>query len=295
MLKTPRSTRRSPAPETAPAADTPVVVVHGTPQAAVTHLRDLQACGVQELYGLAHAEGVASPTGLSKAELVVEIARARAGRGHTLRAEGTLEVLSDGYAFLRHAHASYLNSPDDVYVSPAQVRRLGLQTGMTIEGPVRAPLERQQYLALLQVAAVNGTDPERVGDRVLFQDRTPLHPDRRLFLEAGAEDLNLRVIDLVTPVGKGQRGLIVAPPRTGKTVLLRRSRSASCATTRSAMSSCCSSTSGPRRSPRCGGWCAARRPRSSARRSTAPPTSTSASPRWRWRRPAAWWSSARTW
>ncbi len=139
-----------------------------------------------------------------------------------LRAQGTLEVLPDGYGFLRQPQSNYLNSPQDVYVSPAQVRRLGLQTGMTVEGPAREPLEGQQYLALLQVEKVNGTDPEQIGQRVLFTDLTPLHPDKRLFLESDPADLNTRVIDVVTPIGKGQRGLIVAPPRTGKTVLLQR-------------------------------------------------------------------------
>jgi transcription termination factor Rho len=222
MMKT-SIRRRFPTRETdTPAADTPVVVTNGTRETAVTRLADLQTRGVEELQDLARAEGVPSPGGLSKPELIVEIARARGRRGHTLRVGGTLEILPEGYGFLRSTQASYLNSPEDVYVSPAQIRRLGLQTGMTVEGVARAPFDGQQYLALLQVEAVNGGDPERVGDRVLFQDRTPLHPDERLVLEADPDDLNLRVIDLATPIGKGQRGLIVAPPRTGKTVLLQK-------------------------------------------------------------------------
>jgi transcription termination factor Rho len=187
-----------------------------------THLSDLQALSVQELLHLAREEDIPSAAGLSRQQLIVEIVRARSLKGHTLRGSGTLEILPDGYGFLRHAQWNYLNSPEDIYVSPAQIRRLGLHKGMTIEGPIRAPLEGQQYLALLQVGSVNGQDPEQVAQRVVFQDLSPLHPDERLVLEAGPEDLNMRVIDLVTPIGKGQRGLIVAPPRTGKTVLLQK-------------------------------------------------------------------------
>jgi len=137
-------------------------------------------------------------------------------------AEGTLEVLPDGFGFLRRARCNYLNSPDDVYVSPAQIRLLVLRTGMTVRGLVRPPREGEQAFALMQVEAVNGQEPTRIAGRVLFEDRTPLHPNRRLILGRDPEEIELRVIDLVTPIGKGQRGLIVAPPRTGKTVLLQK-------------------------------------------------------------------------
>jgi transcription termination factor Rho len=187
-----------------------------------THLGELQSRSVEDLFELARAEGITSPGGLSKQQLIVEIVRARSRKGQTLRGSGTLEILPDGYGFLRMPQWNYLNSPEDIYVSPAQIRRLGLRTGMTIEGPIRPPLEGQQYLALLQVGSVNGAHPEQVAQRVNFEDLTPLHPEGRLMLECGPEDLNLRVIDLVTPIGKGQRGLIVAPPRTGKTVLLQK-------------------------------------------------------------------------
>ncbi len=220
-LKTPRRPRRSTAPEAEPRPERRAEVVLRTVE-NVTDLGELQAQSVQDLIDLAHAEGVQSAAGLSKQQLIAEIIRARSRKGDTLRGSGTLEVLPDGYGFLRMPQWNYLNSPEDIYVSPAQIRRLGLRTGMTVAGPIRPPLEGQQYLALLQVESVNGEAPEDVAQRVVFQDLTPLHPDRRIVLESGPEDLNLRVIDLVTPIGKGQRGLIVAPPRTGKTVLLQK-------------------------------------------------------------------------
>jgi transcription termination factor Rho len=136
--------------------------------------------------------------------------------------EGTLEVLPEGYGLLRRAEANYLNSPKDVYVAPSQLRRFGLRTGMTVRGPVRPPQGGQQYVALAQVDAVDGQDTERAQDRPAFEELTPLHPQERLLLETSGDEINMRVMDLVTPIGKGQRGLIVAPPRTGKTILLQK-------------------------------------------------------------------------
>jgi transcription termination factor Rho len=136
--------------------------------------------------------------------------------------EGTLEVLPEGFGFLRRAEASYLHSPDDLFVPANLVRRLGLATGMVLRGRARPRAEGQQHAALAQVESVDGLTPEERGDRPRFEDLTPLHPSRRLLLETSADDLGPRVIDLVTPVGKGQRGLIVAPPRTGKTILLQK-------------------------------------------------------------------------
>ncbi len=182
-------------------------------------IRSLQQTSVPELLRIAHEEGVAEPAGLSKQRLIVEIARAR---GQTIRGGGTLQILPDGFGFLRMTEHSYLNSPEDIYVSPAQIRRFGLRTGMTVEGPVRPPVEGQQSFALLQVESVNGMDPEQPAAQVLFEDLTPLHPSKRLILETDPGELNTRVVDLVTPIGKGQRGLIVSPPRAGKTVLLQK-------------------------------------------------------------------------
>jgi transcription termination factor Rho len=137
-------------------------------------------------------------------------------------AEGTLEVLPEGYGFLRRAEANYLHSPDDLFVPANLVRRLGLSSGMVVRGQAGARAEGQQHAALVRVESVDGLTPEERGDRPRFEDLTPLHPSRRLILETGPEELGTRVIDLVTPVGKGQRGLIVAPPRTGKTILLQK-------------------------------------------------------------------------
>jgi transcription termination factor Rho len=133
-----------------------------------------------------------------------------------------LEVLPDGYGFLRSAAHNYLASPEDIYVSPIQIRRLGLRTGLVVEGPIRLPVEGQENFALMQVEAINGRSPEEKTSATVFEDLTPLHPNRRLVLETSAEELPMRVVDLVTPIGKGQRGLIVSPPRAGKTVLLQK-------------------------------------------------------------------------
>src|SRR5262249_43815342 len=138
------------------------------------------------------------------------------------RGSGTLEVLPDGYGFLRSVAHNYLASPEDIYVSPSQIRRVGLRTGLIVEGPIRLPVEGQDNLALMQVEAVNGDSPEAKSSPTIFEDLTPLHPNRRLVLETSGDELAMRVVDLVTPIGKGQRGLIVSPPRAGKTVLLQK-------------------------------------------------------------------------
>jgi transcription termination factor Rho len=159
---------------------------------------------------------------VTRESLIEEFVRTDDLKSDTTREEGTLEVLPDGYGFLRRAQRNYWNSPHDIYVSAALIRGWELRTGMTVRGPVQAPTEGQRTCALRQVETVNGIEPERIGERIPFQDGTPLHPNRRLLLETEADELGTRVIDLVTPIGKGQRGLIVAPPRTGKTVLLQK-------------------------------------------------------------------------
>ena len=148
--------------------------------------------------------------------------RRQVERNEIVRGSGTLEVLPDGYGFLRSAAHNYLASPEDIYVSPSQIRRLGLRTGLVVEGPIRLPIEGQENFALMQVEAVNGHPPEEKTRPTVFEDLTPLHPEKRLILETTAEELSTRVIDLITPIGKGQRGLIVSPPRAGKTVLLQK-------------------------------------------------------------------------
>src|SRR2546422_6262857 len=135
--------------------------------------------------------------------------------------EGTLEVLPDGFGFLRIPDYNYFPCPDDIYISPRQIRRFGLRTGSVVSGQIRPPKENERYFALLRVEAINYSDPEMLTQKVVFDDLTPLHPNSRLILEADPTEINMRVMDLLTPVGKGQRGLLVAPPRTGKTVLLQ--------------------------------------------------------------------------
>jgi len=175
-----------------------------------------------KLFALAEKEGIAEHTGMNRAQLIVAVVRRQVERGEVVRGSGTLEVLPDGYGFLRSAAHNYLASPEDIYVSPSQIRRLGLRTGLVVEGPIRLPIEGQENFALMQVEAVNGHPPEEKSRPTVFEDLTPLHPNQRLRLETAPDDLSVRVIDLFTPVGKGQRGLIVSPPRAGKTVLLQK-------------------------------------------------------------------------
>jgi transcription termination factor Rho len=187
-----------------------------------TRLDDLYRLPMPKLFALAEREGIGEHTGMSRVQLIVGIVRRQIERGEVVRGSGTLEVLPDGYGFLRSAAHNYLASPEDIYVSPSQIRRLGLRTGLVVEGPIRLPIEGQENFALMQVESVNGRPPEEKGATTVFEDLTPLHPDKRLVLEGDPEDLSTRVVDLVTPIGQGQRGLIVSPPRAGKTVLLQK-------------------------------------------------------------------------
>jgi transcription termination factor Rho len=185
-------------------------------------LDDLYRLAMPKLFALAEREGIVEHTGMSRAQLIVGIVRKQVERGEVVRGSGTLEVLPDGYGFLRSAAHNYLASPEDIYVSPSQIRRLGLRTGLVVEGPIRLPIEGQENFALMQVESVNGHPPEEKVRPTVFEDLTPLHPNRRLVLETTPEELASRVVDLVTAIGKGQRALIVSPPRAGKTVLLQK-------------------------------------------------------------------------
>jgi transcription termination factor Rho len=160
-------------------------------------------------------------TGMRKQELIFEILRARAEKAGLIFSEGVLEVLPDGFGFLRAPDYNYLAGPDDIYVSPSQIRKFDLHTGDTISGQIRSPKEGERYFALIKVEAINFEPPARGKERVFFENLTPLYPEQQIRLEADAENLSTRVMDLMTPLGKGQRGLIVAPPRTGKTMLLQ--------------------------------------------------------------------------
>ena len=186
------------------------------------HIADLQNLEVSELHKIATNEGITDCMGMTKQELIFRILKERVRQDGLMYGEGVLEVLPDGFGFLRSTKYNYLASPDDVYVSPSQIRRFGLRSGNIVSGQIRPPKESEKYFALLRVEAINFQEPDKLVEKVVFRDLTPLHAEERLMLETSAEELSMRIIDLATPIGKGQRGLIVAPPRTGKTVLLQK-------------------------------------------------------------------------
>ncbi|WP_435017535.1 transcription termination factor Rho [Tundrisphaera sp. TA3] len=186
------------------------------------HLTELQKMTMPQLIRTAKSEGVIEFTGLKKQDLIFKILKERVKQNGLMFGEGTLEVLPDGFGFLRSPDYNYLPCPDDIYVSPSQIRRFGLKTGAIVAGQIRPPKENERYFALLRVEAINFEDPDKLSEKVGFDDLTPLHPLGRLTLEHGPDDMNMRVVDLVSPIGMGQRGLIVAPPRTGKTILLQK-------------------------------------------------------------------------
>ncbi|RNC82942.1 MAG: transcription termination factor Rho [Phycisphaera sp.] len=181
----------------------------------------LQKMTVEELAPVADKEGLEEFHNLPKQDLIFKILKARAAKQGLMIGEGTIEIMQDGFGFLRSPEQSYLPGPDDIYVSPSQVRRFGLRRGMVVSGAVRPPKENERYFALLRVDRINGHDPKDVKDLPNFEDLIPLHPEERYILETTPERIETRVVDLVAPLGKGQRALIVAPPRTGKTVLLQ--------------------------------------------------------------------------
>jgi transcription termination factor Rho len=187
-----------------------------------THISALQQMTMPQLLKVAKDEGLTDYTGLKKQDLIFKILKERVKQNGLMFGEGTLEVLPDGFGFLRSPDYNYLPCPDDIYISPSQIRRFGLRTGAVVAGQIRPPKENERYFALLRVEAINYSDPELLTQKVVFDDLTPLHPDERLILETEPAEINMRVMDLVTPIGKGQRGLLVAPPRTGKTILLQK-------------------------------------------------------------------------
>jgi transcription termination factor Rho len=187
----------------------------------VIDLSTLKDMSVSALTQLAKQLEVQGATGMRKQELIFEILRARAEKSGLIFSEGVLETLPDGFGFLRAPDYNYLPGPDDVYVSPSQIRKFDLHTGDTVSGQIRPPKEGERYFALIKVEAVNFEPPEKTRDKIFFENLTPLYPQQRVKLETETENLSGRVMDLLTPLGKGQRGLIVAPPRTGKTMLLQ--------------------------------------------------------------------------
>ncbi len=185
-------------------------------------ISELQRMSLDELFEVADKEGLEDFHHVPKQDLIFKILKARAAKQGIMFGEGTLEIMSDGFGFLRSPEQSYLHGPDDIYVSPSQIRRFGLRRGMIVKGAIRPPKESERYFALLRVDKVNGRDPKVIHDLVNFEDLVPLHPHERLVLETEPNVIETRVVDLVAPIGKGQRALIVAPPRTGKTVLLQK-------------------------------------------------------------------------
>jgi transcription termination factor Rho len=184
-------------------------------------LSALKEMNISALTQIARELEVPGAVGMRKQELIFEILRARAEKTGMMFSEGVLETLPDGYGFLRAPDYNYLPGPDDIYVSPSQIRKFDLHTGDTVSGQIRPPREGERYFALIKVEAVNFEPPDRTRDKVFFDNLTPLYPEEKLTLETNGENLSARVMDLLVPIGKGQRGLIVAPPRTGKTMLLQ--------------------------------------------------------------------------
>jgi len=184
-------------------------------------LATLKDLSVAALTKIAKQLDVPGATGVRKQELIFEILKARAEKSGLIFSEGVLETLPDGFGFLRAPDYNYLPGPDDIYVSPSQIRKFDLHTGDTVSGQIRPPKDGERYFALIKVEAVNFEPPERAREKVFFENLTPLYPQSRIHLETEGENLSARVLDLMVPIGKGQRGLIVAPPRTGKTMLLQ--------------------------------------------------------------------------
>ncbi len=188
------------------------------------HLAELKANSPAELLALAEDLEIENAPSMRKGEMMFSILKERAEEGWTIYGEGVLEVLQDGFGFLRAPEANYLPGPDDIYVSPDMIRQYSLRTGDTVEGEIQAPAENERYFAITKVTKINFDDPERARHKVHFDNLTPLYPDERLWMETSdptTKDRSARIIDIVAPLGKGQRALIVAPPRTGKTVLLQ--------------------------------------------------------------------------
>jgi len=183
---------------------------------------ELKTLKISELTKMAQTLKVSGATGLKKQELIFRILEEQTKQEGLIFAEGVLEVLPDGYGFLRSPDYNYLPGPDDIYVSPSQIKRFGLRTGDTVSGQIRPPKESERFFALLKVEAVNFENPEEAKKKILFDNLTPLYPDEKIQLEHKPNDFSSRIMDMLTPIGKGQRGLIVAQPKTGKTILLQK-------------------------------------------------------------------------
>ncbi|NBO24415.1 MAG: transcription termination factor Rho [Chlamydiae bacterium] len=188
----------------------------------ITRIADLQRMNIDQLANYAKSIGLKNLSSLTKPQMVFEVVKTLSERpNETLVGEGVLEILPDGFGFLRSPNYNYLPSPEDIYVSPAQIRRFDLKKGDSVYGTIRSPKEKEKYFALLKVDRINNKTPDFARERIFFENLTPLHPDKRIMMETSKELVSTRVLDLASPIGKGQRGLIVAPPKSGKTVLLQ--------------------------------------------------------------------------
>ncbi|MFB0517953.1 MAG: transcription termination factor Rho, partial [Acidobacteriota bacterium] len=185
------------------------------------NIAELKEKNISELSKVAKELDIQSISGLRKQELIFRILQAQTEKDGLIFAEGVLEVLPDGFGFLRAPDYNYLPGPDDIYVSPSQIRKFDLRTGDTVSGQIRTPKENERYFALIKVEAINFENPEVAREKIFFDNLTPLYPNERFRLETGRDNVSARVLDLMTPIGKGQRALIVAAPRTGKTMLLQ--------------------------------------------------------------------------
>jgi transcription termination factor Rho len=192
------------------------------PQGKTVHIEQLKDMKMAELTKLAREMDIQGASALKKQDLMFKILQAQAEKEGLMFGEGTLEILSEGFGFLRSAKYNYLPCPDDIYISPSQIRRFDLKTGDTVSGQIRPPKEGEKYFALLKVEAVNFENPEKCKDKIFFDNLTPLYPKERLNLETTQQEVSTRIINLLTPIGKGQRALIVAPPYSGKTVLMQK-------------------------------------------------------------------------
>ncbi|MDO8933454.1 MAG: Rho termination factor N-terminal domain-containing protein, partial [Rhodocyclaceae bacterium] len=188
------------------------------------HLSELKAHHVSQLLDMANADGIEAANRLRKQELIFALLKNQAKKGESIFGDGVMEVLPDGFGFLRSPDISYLAGTDDIYVSPSQIRRFNLRTGDTVEGEIRTPKEGERYFALVKLDKVNGESPENCKNKILFENLTPLHPTEHMKLERemrGEENFTSRVIDIIAPIGKGQRGLLVSSPKSGKTVMMQ--------------------------------------------------------------------------
>ena len=223
----PQHPQRPPQPdpvevEEAVAAAAAAAAAESTPPGEKLFIADLQHMAIKELRETAKTEGLTDYSQLNKQDLLFRILKERCQKSGAMYGEGVLEVHFDGYGFLRSPDYNYVASPDDIYVSPSQIRRFGMKPGSTVQGQIRPPKEGERYFALLRVEAINHESPEKVHEKIPFDELTPLYPQERLRLETDPKNVDMRIVDLITPIGKGQRGLIVAPPRTGKTVLIQK-------------------------------------------------------------------------